>query len=150
MGIGIFILELVTPLMESMAPRMPGETFPKFFTLRCSNVRYLRPVMVAIVGGFLGSFLLIRNLSLIGDGLAHVSFGGVAVGIVIGFCFSIMVCLGIQHNCIHNNIRTPIERNINRRRLDCHISHWDARIWSGITEIFWSWNYSTSRELSMG
>ena len=40
--------------------------------------------MVAIVGGFLGSFLLIRNLALIGDGLAHVSFGGVAVGIVIG------------------------------------------------------------------
>ena len=32
----------------------------------------------------MGSFLLIRNLSLIGDGLAHVSFGGVAFAIVIG------------------------------------------------------------------
>ena len=32
----------------------------------------------------MGSFLLIRNLSLIGDGLAHVSFGGIAVGIVLG------------------------------------------------------------------
>ena len=40
--------------------------------------------MVTIVSGFLGSFLLIRNLALIGDGLAHVSFGGVAVGIVLG------------------------------------------------------------------
>ena len=30
------------------------------------------------------SFLLIRNLSLIGDGLAHVSFGGIAVGVVLG------------------------------------------------------------------
>ena len=85
MGIGIFILELVTPLMESMAPRMPGETFPKFFTLEMFQRSLLvQRVMVAIVGGFLGSFLLIRNLSLIGDGLAHVSFGGVAVGIVIG------------------------------------------------------------------
>ena len=32
----------------------------------------------------MGSFLLIRNLSLIGDGLAHVSFGGVAFALVIG------------------------------------------------------------------
>ena len=84
MGIGVFILELVTPIMESMAPRMPGETFPKFFTLEMFQRSLLAAVMVAIVGGFLGSFLLIRNLALIGDGLAHVSFGGVAVGIVIG------------------------------------------------------------------
>ena len=40
--------------------------------------------MVTVVSGFLGAFLLIRNLALIGDGLAHVSFGGVAVGIVLG------------------------------------------------------------------
>jgi len=32
----------------------------------------------------LGVFLLIQNLALIGDGLAHVSFGGIAVGIVLG------------------------------------------------------------------
>ena len=36
------------------------------------------------MAGFLGSFLLVRNLSLIGDGLAHVSFGGICVGIVLG------------------------------------------------------------------
>ena len=41
-------------------------------------------LLVTIVAGFLGTFLLIRNLALIGDGLAHVSFGGVAVGVVLG------------------------------------------------------------------
>ena len=54
MGIGIFILESVTPLMESMAPHMPGETFPKFFTLEMFQRSLLAAVMVAIVGGFLG------------------------------------------------------------------------------------------------
>ena len=41
-------------------------------------------VLVTVVAGFLGSFLLLRNLSLIGDGLAHVSFGGICVGLVLG------------------------------------------------------------------
>ena len=40
--------------------------------------------MVTIVAGILGVFLIIQNLSLIGDGLAHVSFGGVAVAVVLG------------------------------------------------------------------
>jgi zinc transport system permease protein len=84
MGIGTIILEIVAPLMESMAPLMPGDIFPKFFTLEMFQRSMLAAVMVAIVAGFLGTFLLIRNLALIGDGLAHVSFGGVAIGIVIG------------------------------------------------------------------
>jgi ABC-type Mn2+/Zn2+ transport system permease subunit len=41
-------------------------------------------LLVTVVAGYLGNFLLIRNLALIGDGLAHVSFGGVAVGVVLG------------------------------------------------------------------
>ncbi len=44
----------------------------------------LASLMVTIVAGILGVFLIIQNLSLIGDGLAHVSFGGVAVAIVLG------------------------------------------------------------------
>lgn len=84
MGIGTLILEIVAPLMESMAPMMPGVTFPKFFTLEMFQRSLLAAIMVSIVAGFLGTFLLIRNLALIGDGLAHVSFGGVAVGIVLG------------------------------------------------------------------
>lgn len=84
MGVGTIILEIVAPLMESIAPMMPGVTFPKLFTMEMFQRSVLAAVMVAIVAGFLGSFLLIRNLALIGDGLAHVSFGGVAIGIVLG------------------------------------------------------------------
>ena len=33
----------------------------------------------------MGVFLVLRNLSLLGDGLAHMSFGGVALGLIAGF-----------------------------------------------------------------
>jgi len=36
---------------------------------------------IAILCSTLGVFLVLRNLSLIGDGLAHVTFGGVALGL---------------------------------------------------------------------
>ena len=75
---------MVSPLLESVGPRMPGEVFPYFFTMEMFQRALLSAVMVTIVSGFLGTFLLIRNLALIGDGLAHVSFGGVAIGIVLG------------------------------------------------------------------
>ena len=84
MGLGTAILEVTAPLMEFFAPLMPGEFFPYFFTMEMFQRALLAAILVTIVAGFLGSFLLIRNLALIGDGLAHVSFGGVAVGIVLG------------------------------------------------------------------
>ena len=42
----------------------------------------LAALVVTVVAGVLGSFLLVRNMALIGDGIAHVAFGGVAVGLV--------------------------------------------------------------------
>ena len=84
MGIGVAILNLVSPYFELIGPIMPGEVFPYFFKMEMFQRALLSAMMVTIVSGFLGSFLLIRNLALIGDGLAHVSFGGVAVGIVLG------------------------------------------------------------------
>lgn len=77
-------MDIFSPLMEFIAPVMPGEVFPFFFTMELFQRALLAAIMVTIVAGFLGTFLLIRNLALIGDGLAHVSFGGVAVGIVLG------------------------------------------------------------------
>lgn len=84
MGIGVAILDMASPYLELIGPMMPGEVFPYFFTMEMFQRALLAAMMVTIVSGFLGSFLLIRNLALIGDGLAHVSFGGVAVGIVLG------------------------------------------------------------------
>jgi zinc transport system permease protein len=70
--------------LEFIAPIVPGETFPSIFKLEMFQRALLAAIMVTIVAGLLGIFLLIQNLALIGDGLAHVSFGGVAVGVVLG------------------------------------------------------------------
>ena len=83
-GLGLEFLEVVAPLLESLAPIMPGNTFPRFFTMEMMQRSLLASLMVTLVAGILGVFLIIQNLSLIGDGLAHVSFGGVAVAIVLG------------------------------------------------------------------
>lgn len=45
----------------------------------------LAGALVAFSTGTLGLFLVLRKMSLIGDGLAHVSFGAVALGLLLGF-----------------------------------------------------------------
>ncbi len=44
----------------------------------------LAGIMISVVTSILGTFLVLRKLSLIGDGLAHASFGGIAIGLLIG------------------------------------------------------------------
>ena len=83
-GLGLEILTLLAPLLEILAPLMPGDIFPRFFDMEMMQRSLIASVMVTIVAGILGVFLIVQNLSLIGDGLAHVSFGGVAVAIVLG------------------------------------------------------------------
>lgn len=78
------LMEILAPALESIAPFMPGETFPAFFELEMFQRALVAAILTTIVAGFYGSFLLMKNLALMGDGLAHVSFGGVAVGIVLG------------------------------------------------------------------
>ena len=77
-------MELVSPFLIVLGEYAPGEVFPFFFTMEMFQRALLASLVVTVVSGLLGSFLLIRNLSLIGDGLAHVSFGGIAVGVVLG------------------------------------------------------------------
>ena len=86
MGIGMIIFDIVAPMLEFISPMIPGEFFPYFFNGKLEMLQraLIATIMVTIVAGVLGVFLLIQNLALIGDGLAHVSFGGVAVGIVLG------------------------------------------------------------------
>ena len=91
MGLGVRFHEAVSPLMEAVAPYMPGETFPFFFTVEMFQRALLAAFIITLVAGVLGSFLLIRNMALIGDGIAHVSFGGVAVALVIGTAFTLEV-----------------------------------------------------------
>ena len=84
MGVGSELMSLISPIKERIAPYAPGEIFPSFFTVPLFQNAFVDALMVTMVAAYLGSFLLIRNLALIGDGLAHVTFGGVAVGIVLG------------------------------------------------------------------
>ena len=84
MRLGVVVLDVIAPAFEMVAPLMPGEVFPYFFTMELFQRALLAALMVTIVAGILGTYLLIQNLALIGDGLAHVSFGGVAVGVVLG------------------------------------------------------------------
>ena len=84
MVLGKELMYILTPLFEAIAPLIPGEVFPYFFTMEMFQRALISAVLVTIVAGLLGTFLLIRNLALIGDGLAHVSFGGVAIGVILG------------------------------------------------------------------
>ncbi len=45
---------------------------------------FLAGILIAAVSSILGVFLVLRRFSLIGDGLAHVTFGSVAVVMLIG------------------------------------------------------------------
>ena len=83
--VGEIVLKLVVPVLEILAPIIPGEIFPYFFTMEMLQRSLIAALMVTLVSGFLGIFLLIRNLALIGDGLAHVSFGAVALSIAFGY-----------------------------------------------------------------
>ena len=84
--LGVILADLFFPIFEYIAPHVPGEFFPNFFNgeIQALQRSLLGSLMVTIIAGFLGSFLLVRNLAMIGDGLAHVAFGGVIIGIILG------------------------------------------------------------------
>ena len=82
--VGEILLQFTSPILEFIAPIVPGNTFPSYFEIELFQRALIAAILVTIIAGLMGSFLLIRNLSLIGDGLAHVSFGGGAFALVIG------------------------------------------------------------------
>jgi len=65
----------------------------------------LMGTLLGAVGGFLGVFIVQRGMSLLADGLAHATFGGVALGLLLGSSsdqaiwvalpFTVAVALGI-------------------------------------------------------
>jgi len=93
---GGVLMTIFTPLLEFVAPAVPGDVFPYFFTMEMFQRAMISAIIVTIVAGLLGTFLLVRNLALIGDGLAHVSFGGVAIGIVLGATHPLLYALGFS------------------------------------------------------
>lgn len=91
MGIGTILLDFFIPFSELFLPIIPGDVFPFFFgqeingqPVRMFQRSLFATLMVTSMACFLGPFLMIRNLSLIGDGIAHVAFGGIGVALVLG------------------------------------------------------------------
>jgi zinc transport system permease protein len=59
-------------------------------------------VLLGLLGGYFGAFVVQRGLGFMGDGLAHAAFGGVALGLLlkaeplsIAVPFTVLVALGI-------------------------------------------------------
>ena len=54
----------------------------------CMQRAYLAAICIAVIGPLVGTFLVHRELSMIGDTLAHTAFAGVAVGLFINSALS--------------------------------------------------------------
>ena len=57
-------------------------------------------IAVGLICSFMGTFLVLRRYSLFGDGIAHVAFGGISVGLFLGVfplwtAFIVSICGGI-------------------------------------------------------
>ncbi|MEM4633967.1 MAG: metal ABC transporter permease, partial [Candidatus Anstonellaceae archaeon] len=64
---------------------------------------FIGGVLIAALCSSIGVFLVLRRMSLLGDGLAHISFGGIAAGLffkiyplVSALAFSVLAAIGIQ------------------------------------------------------
>jgi len=62
----------------------------------------LAGVLLGLLGGYFGAFVVQRGLAFLGDGLAHAAFGGVALGLLLGTAplaiavpFTVLVALSI-------------------------------------------------------
>ena len=69
-------------------------------------------IATAVVCSFMGTFLVLRRYSLFGDGISHVAFGGISLGLFVGvfpiwtaFLVSILGGLGLQK--LRSSARIP-------------------------------------------
>jgi zinc transport system permease protein len=69
----------------SSATSMTDISLIQFLHYEFIQRAYLAGSFVAVLCAILGLFLVLRKLSLIGDGLSHVSFGAIALGLFLGF-----------------------------------------------------------------
>jgi zinc transport system permease protein len=65
---------------------------------------FIAGIVVALLCAVIGLFLVLRRMALLGDGLAHISFGGIAAGMLFGvnpvisaLVFSVLGAFGIQN-----------------------------------------------------
>ncbi len=80
------------------------------FNYEFMRLALLGGVAIAIITSLIGPFLVLRRLSLLGDGLAHVAFGGVALGFLLHFDPFIvsLICVIIGSLIVQRLIRNNI------------------------------------------
>ena len=82
----------------------------------------LAGLALGAAGALLGVFIVQRGLGLLSDGLAHATFGGLALGLLLGATadgatwvalpFTVAIALGIQHDR-----RVPVDQHGIRRAV---------------------------------
>jgi zinc transport system permease protein len=92
-NLGDLLILVLSPMLEYLGQYMPGDVFPIYFEWEMFQRALIAALLISIVAGLFGTFLMLRNLALIGDGLAHVSFGGMAVGVAFGSVAPISLAL---------------------------------------------------------
>lgn len=75
-----------------------------FATLPFLQRALMAGILIGLMCGYYGVFIVQRGLSFLGDGLAHAAFGGVALGLLLGWTplwvalpFTVLVSLGITY-----------------------------------------------------
>ncbi len=67
-------------------------------------------IAVGLICSFMGTFLVLRRYSLFGDGIAHVAFGGISVGLFLGCLFHLdgqNLSIGFSsHDSVEQNTRS--------------------------------------------
>lgn len=80
------------------------ELFQDFLTLPFLQRALMAGIVIGVMCGYYGVFIVQRGLSFLGDGLAHAAFGGVSLGLLLGWTplwvalpFTVLVSLGITY-----------------------------------------------------
>ncbi len=77
----------------------------------------LAGILLSVVGGYYGSFVVQRRMSFLGAGLAHAAFGGIALGLLLGteplwvalpFTAAVAICIHVLRSTRHVSSDTAI------------------------------------------
>ncbi len=82
----------------------------EFLTYGFIQKALLGGIAIALLCGLIGPFLVLRRLSLLGDGLAHLAFGGVALGLLLGInpLFAAFITVIIGSFWIHSLVKKNV------------------------------------------
>ncbi|MFC7205437.1 metal ABC transporter permease [Haloferax namakaokahaiae] len=98
-GMPLFFVDPLTGLFDWFLRVVVGEGFSllaeatglEFLDYPYMQRAYLSVLCIALVGPLVGSFLVYRDLSMVGDTLAHTAFAGVAVALFLDATFDVVV-----------------------------------------------------------